>query len=344
MNLDPLEPAHEATDHEIGAMSPGADEEPSAETAVRESGANSESAAPVAGDDARPAADRKAGAGPAADAPGNGAAGAAASGRRSGSGPVEATADPVDATTVVAGERGSVDRGGRSGPPKLLTVAAIAALVIALAAAAWFGAGWVRAAYFTDGPRAAARDAALDAAQQVAINMTSMNLDDVPGSLAIARSSMTGPILASATEHRQQAEAMATQAGVRMESNVLGAALTSLNSERDRASALVVLRVTEAKPGERPIGYRYTWSLDMAKEDDVWKAEQVASLGQPVPLNEAGTSPADPVAPGQGGVSPDSPAPGSGAAPAPGESGDAPAPGAPAQDVPESSPPPGETR
>ncbi|WP_280234229.1 hypothetical protein [Nocardia cyriacigeorgica] len=219
-------------------------------------------------------------------------------------GPRAGSVDPVPSVADrETGER-SVDRGG---PPRFVTVAAIGALVIALAAAAWFGAGWVRAAYFTDGPRAAARDAALDAAQQAAINMTSMNLDDVPGSLAIARSSMTGPILASATEHRQQAEAMATQAGVRMESTVLGAALTALNSERDRASALVVLRVTEAKPGEGPTGYRYTWSLDMAKDGDTWKAEQVASLGQPVPLNDTGTNPADPVPPGQGGGAPAAP-------------------------------------
>ncbi len=230
-----------------------------------------------------------------------------------------------------------------SGPPRLVTVAAVAALVVALAAAAWFGAGWVRAGFFTDGPRAAARDAALDAAQQAAINMTSMNIDDVSGSLAIARSSMTGPILASATEHQQQAEAMAKQAGVRMESSVLGAALTSLNSELDRASALVVLRVTEAKPGEQPAGYRYTWSLDMAKDGDIWKAEQVSSLGQPVPLDDAGTNPTNLAAPGQG-TSPDNPAPAPG--PASGEPGGTPAPndpsGAPAQDAPGNVPPAGE--
>ncbi|WP_280228232.1 hypothetical protein [Nocardia cyriacigeorgica] len=253
-------------------------------------------------------------------------------------------AETAGNTSAEPADRASPDfRAEPSGPPRLVTVAAVAALVVALAAAVWFGAGWVRAGFFTDGPRAAARDAALDAAQQAAINMTSMNIDDVSGSLAIARSSMTGPILASATEHQQQAEAMAKQAGVRMASSVLGAALTSLNSELDRASALVVLRVTEAKPGEQPAGYRYTWSLDMAKDGDTWKAEQVSSLGQPVPLDDAGTNPADPAAPGQG-TSPDNPAPAPG--PASGEPGGTPAPndprGAPAQDAPGNVPPAGE--
>ncbi len=252
----------------------------------------------------------------------------------------EAAADSdVTVDGPVAGVTRKRGAGGESsGPPRFVTVAAVAALVLASVAAAWFGAGWVRAAYFTDGPRAAARDAALDAAQQAAINMTSMNIDDVAGSLAIARSSMTGPILASATEHQQQAEAMATQAGVRMESSVLGAAVTSLNSELDRASALVVLRVTEARPGEQPSGYRYTWSLDMAKDGDTWKAEQVSSLGQPVPLNDAGTSPADPAAPGAAppGDPAHGPDPSGGEGAAPDESRDAPAPGGapPAGEIP----------
>lgn len=178
----------------------------------------------------------------------------------------------------------------RAGPPAALTVLTSVALIVSLAAAAWFGAGWIRAAYFTDGPRAAARDAALGSAQQAAINMTSMNLGDIPRSLARARSSMTGAILQSATEHKQQAESMATEAGVRMQSQVLDASVTSLSSERDRAAVLVVLRVNETEPNQPDQpgnAYRYTWTLDMVDDGGTWKAEQVSSLGQPVPLNGA---------------------------------------------------------
>lgn len=180
----------------------------------------------------------------------------------------------------------------RPGPLVVVTMLSAVTVVASLAAAVWFGAGWVRAAYFTDGPRAAARDAALDAAQQAAINMTSMDTADVAGSLALARSSMTGAILESATEHQQQAEQMATEAGVRMRSQVLGASVTSLNSELDKASVLVVLRVDETEPDQpdKPgNAFRYTWALDMAKEGDTWKAEQVSSLGQPVPLSSGNT-------------------------------------------------------
>lgn len=176
-----------------------------------------------------------------------------------------------------------------------VTAVAAVALVVALGAALWFGFGWARAAFFTDGPRADARDAALDGARQAAINMTTMNIDDVPGSLERARSSMTGAILDSATKNAQQAEDMAKQANVRMDSTVLGAALTTLNSERDKASALVVLQVTEQRADSSVAQYRYTWSLDMTEDGDVWKVEQVASLGQPVLLDGQGNpGPAEP--------------------------------------------------
>ncbi|MEA3532870.1 hypothetical protein [Nocardia implantans] len=201
------------------------------------------------------------------------------------------TADESTAKTD-AGERKAADRAGgdsaRTGGASVLSrvafVGSALLLVVALIGAAWFGAGWVRAA-FTDGPRAEARDTALDAARQAALNMTSMNLDDVPGSLALARSSMTGALLDSATKNKDQAEQMAQQSGVGMTSKVLGAALTSLNGEQDKASALVVLQVTEKGKDKPPADYRYTWTVDVAKDGGVWKAEQISSLSQPVLLS-----------------------------------------------------------
>lgn len=193
--------------------------------------------------------------------------------------------------------------------------ASAVALVAALAVAVWFGAGWVQAAFFTDGPRAEARDEALDGARQAALNMTSTNLDDVPGSLELARSSMTGALLASANKNQAEIEQLATGAGVTMRSKVVGSALTSLNSERDRASALVVLQVTEAPPNGPSSDYRYTWSLNMVEDGDTWKAEQVASLEQPVLLSGPGPSGPNPngtqQAPPEDPATPDQPKPGS---------------------------------
>lgn len=205
-------------------------------------------------------------------------------------------ADGVVQSEVVADA--PADRAAEAPGGVIRTVALVAssvALVVALVAAVWFGAGWVRSAV-SDAPRGDARDTALDAARQAALNMTSMNLDDVPGSLALARSSMTGTLLESADKNKDQAETLAKQTGVGMKSKVLGSALTTLNSEKDKASALVVLQVTELAKDKPPADYRYTWNVDVTKAGDVWKAEQISSLSQPVLLSggQAQTPPAPP--------------------------------------------------
>ncbi|WP_199856889.1 hypothetical protein [Nocardia suismassiliense] len=205
------------------------------------------------------------------------------------------SADGVVESDVVA--EAPAETPGRTGILRTCAlVGSAAALVVALVAAAWFGTGWVRAA-ISDAPRADARDTALDAARQAALNMTSMNLDDVPGSLALARSSMTGALLDSADKNKDQAETLAKQTGVGMTSKVLGSALTTLNSENDKASALVVLQVTEHGKDKPPADYRYTWNVDVTKTGDVWKAEQISSLSQPVLLSGGqGQSPQAPPA------------------------------------------------
>ncbi|WP_405160483.1 hypothetical protein OG203_29290 [Nocardia sp. NBC_01499] len=196
-------------------------------------------------------------------------------------------ADGVDQSDVVTAATAETreDAAGRTGIVRAFAlIISAAALVVALVAAVWFGAGWVRSAV-SDAPRGDARDSALDAARQAAINMTSMNLDDVPGSLALARSSMTGALLDSADKNKDQAETLAKQANVGMKSKVLGSALTTLNSEKDKATALVVLQVTELGKDKPPADYRYTWNVDVTKAGDVWKAEQISSLSQPVLLS-----------------------------------------------------------
>ncbi|WP_156371344.1 hypothetical protein [Nocardia arizonensis] len=203
-------------------------------------------------------------------------------------GAVEPDAEESDATAAEVDDGAVTADSSQRRAPVAVTAVAVGALVVALVTALWFGAGWARSALFTDGPRVEARDSALDAARQAAINMTSMKLDDIPGSLALARSSMTGAILESAQKNQQQSEQMAAQSGVGMQAKVLGASLTALNSENDKATALVVLQITETKADKSASDYRYTWSLDMTKVGDVWKAEQVASLAQPVLLNGPG--------------------------------------------------------
>ncbi len=169
---------------------------------------------------------------------------------------------------------------------RAVTMAAAAALVIALIAAVWFGTGWVRAAFFTDGPRAEARDTALADARQAAINLMSLDPNDVDRSLGLIQSSMTGSLLDDATKTQDQFREQAKQAKTRLESKVIGSSLTALNSERDHASALIVLQTTRTAPDVAAYAYRQTWALDLVKQGEVWKAEKASPLSRPIPLNQ----------------------------------------------------------
>ncbi len=184
--------------------------------------------------------------------------------------------------------------GGGSVVRTVVTAFAAVWLVAALVLAAWFGTGWVRGMWFTDGPRADARDTALDAAQQAAINLTSMNPDNVEASINTMRSSMTGDMLAQLNENHDRIKDTAEKSKTKIESRVLGGSLSSLDSERDKASAIVVLRLTQTAPNVPVQSFRATWTLDMKKDGDTWKTEQANSLGQLVALDTAGPAGATP--------------------------------------------------
>ncbi|MGF6888997.1 hypothetical protein ABIA39_008468 [Nocardia sp. GAS34] len=198
----------------------------------------------------------------------------------------------------------SAEPAPEAGPSTLravITYAAAAWLIVAVIAGAWFGVGWVRAAFFTDAPRAQARDSALDAARQATLNLTSMNPNDVDGSMKLMQSSMTGQMLDEFNQNHDKIKQTAEQSGTKLEAKVLGASLTSLDSERSKASAIVVVQQTQTAPNTPVQSFRATWTLDMSKVGDTWKADQANSLGQLIPLDNTGAapSPAQPQQPGQ---------------------------------------------
>ncbi|WP_306363006.1 hypothetical protein [Nocardia sp. CC227C] len=183
----------------------------------------------------------------------------------------------------------SVDGSVRTG----VTVAAVALLVVAAVAAAWFGYAWIAGGLVRDNGRADARDTALNDARQAAVNLMTFDPDDVDGSLRTMLSSTTGSLRAEQTEDLDSLKAKVSEAQTRMRAEVEGAAITSLAGENDRATAFVVLRITRAWPGGQPATFRQLWNLDMVKEGDTWKAEQARNLGEPVSL-DAGAPPTEP--------------------------------------------------
>ncbi|WP_458687440.1 hypothetical protein [Nocardia tengchongensis] len=165
---------------------------------------------------------------------------------------------------------------------KLARIGAAALLAVSVVAAGVIGFLWIGDR--KDESRAQARDSALTDARQAAVNLMSINPDDIDGSLANIRSSMTGDLLKQQEDGQEQLKKTAQDSKTKIESAVEGITLTSLNSERDHASAFAVLKITRSWPGGQPATFRQLWTLDMVKLGSTWKAEKAQNLGEPVPL------------------------------------------------------------
>lgn len=168
--------------------------------------------------------------------------------------------------------------------PKAVTLTSVVLLVVALIFAGWLGGTWIFGGLMKDKPRADAREHVLADARQAAINLMSFNPDDIDGSLANIRSSMTGDLLKQQEQGQDQLKQTAADSKTRIVAAVEGITVTSLNSERDHASAFAVLKITRTWPGGQPASFRQLWTLDMVKQGSTWKAEKAQNLGEPVPL------------------------------------------------------------
>jgi Mce-associated membrane protein len=209
--------------------------------------------------------------------------------------------DPAAPTSSSAGKR--------SVPQTIAVVVAAVWAVAVLVAAGWFGAQWALA----DTHTADTRDSALDGARQAAINLNSINPDDVAGSVGLMESSTTGDMHDQIEKTADQITELAGQSKARLEATVLSSALTELDTEGHAAKALVVVAQTSTYPNEQPTKQRVTWTLDMLETDGVWKASQATTMGQPVALDDPNSEPAPVPAP--------VPVPATEPAPAPAEQG-----------------------
>lgn len=189
--------------------------------------------------------------------------------------------EPVPDPTPDASQADAVTDEPRD-PRKLARIGAAGLLAVSVVAAGVIGFLWIGDS--KDESRADARDAALTDARQAAVNLMSINPDDIDGSLANIRSSMTGDLLKQQEDGQEQLKQTAQESKTRIESAVEGITLTSLNSERDHASAFAVLKITRSWPGGQPASFRQLWTLDLVKQGSTWKAEKAQNLGEPVPL------------------------------------------------------------
>lgn len=168
--------------------------------------------------------------------------------------------------------------------PSALTAGLALGAVVALGAAAWFGVGWGKA-LFVDRPQAQARDAALVDAQQAAVNIASSDTNDLDGTFATMRSSVTGDELAAEIDSVREQLARQAGSGVKLTAKVQDAALTELDRGAGTATALVVLDQHYADATTYR-DTRITQKLSLVNVDGTWKAAAVAPLGTATLLGE----------------------------------------------------------
>ncbi|WP_235870737.1 mammalian cell entry protein [Rhodococcus xishaensis] len=177
-------------------------------------------------------------------------------------------------------------------------VAATTAVIVLLAGAAGaamaFVPGWFGAA-FVEKPKADARESALSDARQAAINLNSFDASNLDQSFENIESSITGDLVDDLNATRDQLTEQTTQTGARSKAEVLGAALTTLNTDDGTADALVVLATTTTWPDESSRKVRVTMRLTMDEGDDgVWRASKSVNLGNVGLLDQTAAQQADP--------------------------------------------------
>ncbi|MFD4294265.1 hypothetical protein ACFWPA_07550 [Rhodococcus sp. NPDC058505] len=182
--------------------------------------------------------------------------------------------------------------------PALVVVSVLA--VAALAAAAWFGYGWVRA-LVVDKQVAAARDDALTGARQAAINLNTVDSANLDQTFANMESSITGDeMVNSLNETRDQMTEQVRQTGAKSEAQIIDAALTDFARDEGTATSLVILSTTTTWPDQPPRKVKVTMRIGLTETDGEWKASRVENVGAPLAM-DAGAAPPAPV--------PDVPAP-----------------------------------
>jgi Mce-associated membrane protein len=162
-------------------------------------------------------------------------------------------------------------------PPRRAPVGLVVALVVVLAllaAAAIIGAVKLRDATQRDD----ARDAALGAARQEALNLTSIDGRDIDADLKRVLDGATGTFATDFSQRAKDLKTVLTQNAVVADGHVIDAAL--VRCDLDTATALVVVdsKVTnKAAPAGRSNTYRM--QLDLERHGSRWLTSKLEFVG-----------------------------------------------------------------
>jgi Mce-associated membrane protein len=177
------------------------------------------------------------------------------------------------------------------------TAVTAAAAAITLIAAVVLSIFWFLA--YQESSDASLRDDALAGARQAAINLNSVDSNDLDKTFADIESSITGDELTNGlNDTKDQFRQQFAETGVVTTAAVQHASLVGFSSDDGTAQSLVVLTTDTTKPdgNER---YQSTLRLELQDVDGTWKATRIQPIGQRIPLEVPGAPAAtgDPAAP-----------------------------------------------
>ena len=185
-------------------------------------------------------------------------------------------------------DRGAADAGATmaGGGPDGITVATrIAAAIAALALVVGlvFGVLWFLAVHGPGASTAAARDDAVVAAKQIALNLQSLDYNTVDKGLDVWEQSATGPLLDEIHKNRQQYADQLRKVQTSSTANVKDVALVDFEPDAGKATAIASVDVstTQTVNGAEtvPVTRQVRVQLGLVRTPDAgWKAASASAI------------------------------------------------------------------
>lgn len=166
------------------------------------------------------------------------------------------------------------------GRPRAVTVLAVLA-VLALAALVASGIYWYSGTQSDDANAAALRDQAVDAAQQIVVNINTVRPSTLDVDLDAAQSALTQPMLGEYEKVRQRFAESLRQSQAEVLASPVSAALTAFDPARRTATAIVAIDVNARSASAPPQAKQQLFLVEMIETPDGWKAAKATpSTGQ----------------------------------------------------------------
>jgi Mce-associated membrane protein len=153
--------------------------------------------------------------------------------------------------------------------------------VLAFAAAVGAGIYWWLGTHGTTATQAADRDVAVDAAEQIVVNINTVRPASLEADLNAAESSLTEPMLTQYRQVRQKFAENLRQAQAEVVATPVSAALTAFDPDKATASAIVAIDVNARSATAQPQSKQQLFLVEMVRTPDGWKAAKATpSTGQ----------------------------------------------------------------